>query len=97
MKNELAIKAAGAIAGEIKRRVPQSRVFVGWKLDMIDCPAYMVWRYNCPCGEISSYCSHIQQNTVHPDNFGAFVHWEVEVALAAMRRHVRDEGNEPSF
>lgn len=79
-----------AVAARIKE-------MAGGRLHVFEEPsphpgAILTWRYDCPCGEVSGYSVVIEH--VHSD---AYINYQVDVALTAMRRHVRSEGNEPSF
>lgn len=56
----------------------------------------VTWLYDCPCGETSGY-NVIVQRSVSPCQRAQYIHYQVMMALEAMRRHVRSEGNEPSF
>lgn len=74
------------------RKVPGSIAEAHWSV--AHAGAMFVWVYNCPCGEQSGLQMMVVGDTL--DVQGAINHY-YEHAIAAMRRHVRSEGNEPSF
>lgn len=60
--------------------------------DIVTDHTVLSWVYDCPCGEQSGYSIPVPD---HATREQALHH--VKIALMAMRRHVRSEGNEPNF
>jgi len=80
------------VAACIMAEVPGSTVEVGVS------PAHRFrlmfnWVYECPCGELSVY-REMHDNLPRPVHG---VRFSVDLLKEVMRRHVRSEGNEPSF
>lgn len=71
------------------RRIPGSRAEVDYF--RIADGAVVEWLYACPCGEFSVYSVCVADGDPVSTDF------VIESAKEAMRRHVRSEGNEPSF
>lgn len=85
-------------AAEIARRIHKvagGGLRVERRDDFIGNPVQLTWYYDCPCGETSGYGQLIDALISGPAEL--FVGYNVEMALHAMRRHVKEEGNVPSF
>lgn len=85
-------------AAEIARRIHKvagGGLRVERRIDFVGVPVQLSWHCNCPCGETSGFGMLI--DALISGSIEAFVGYNVDIALHAMRRHVKEEGNEPNF